>query len=198
MREPPDQLQVLAPGEVLVDRGVLAGETDRAAHPVRVLGDVEAEHLARPPSGQEQRGEDAHRGGLARAVRPEQAEHAPTGTSNDTPPSAVTSPKRLTSPSARIAIGACAHASPTISDMPALISCTASRRDIAPTSDASPPPSAAAIARRTVREVFEPVARHVVGVRHLADGRAVLGDERAERRRVRRSEHEGEDVDPLR
>ena len=53
-------------------------------------------------------------------------------------------------------------------------------------------------AGRAVAEVFEAVASDVVGIRHLADRRAVLGDERAERGRVGLSEHEGEDVDSLR
>ena len=79
VRELPDHLEVLATGEVLVDGGRLAGETDRAAHPVRVLGDVDPEHLADALVGQQQRGEDAHRRGLARAVRPEQPEHATDG-----------------------------------------------------------------------------------------------------------------------
>ena len=47
VRELPDHLEVLAPSEVLVDGGGLAGQADRAAHAVRVLGDVDPEHLAR-------------------------------------------------------------------------------------------------------------------------------------------------------
>ena len=41
-REPPDHLEVLAPGQRLVDRRVLAGETDAPAHRGRLLDDVEA------------------------------------------------------------------------------------------------------------------------------------------------------------
>ena len=77
VREPADQAQVLVAGEVLVDRGVLAGEADALAHRLRVRGHVDAEHLGparvvrcrivvRMRTG----------GGLARAVRAEQAEHA--------------------------------------------------------------------------------------------------------------------------
>ena len=41
MGEPADQAQVLVPGEVLVDRGVLAGEADALADGLRVLGHVD-------------------------------------------------------------------------------------------------------------------------------------------------------------
>ena len=62
-------------GQVLVDRGVLAREADALAHGLRVARDVDAEHLGAPRVGPQDRGEDAHRGGLAGAVRAEQPEH---------------------------------------------------------------------------------------------------------------------------
>ena len=69
--------QVLAPGEVLVDRRVLAGEADRGAHGVGLAGDVESEHRRVARVGGEQRREDAHGGRLAGAVGAEQAEDRP-------------------------------------------------------------------------------------------------------------------------
>ena len=76
VRELPDQPQVLVTGEVLVDRGVLPGETDALAHRLRIRADVDAEHLGAAAAALQDRGEDAHRGGLAGAVRAEQTEHA--------------------------------------------------------------------------------------------------------------------------
>ena len=76
VRELPDQPQVLVAGEVLVDRGVLTREPDALAHRLRVRADVDAEHLGAAAVALQDRGEDPHRGGLARAVRAEQAEHA--------------------------------------------------------------------------------------------------------------------------
>jgi hypothetical protein len=72
--EAPDHLEVLVAGEVLVDRGVLTCEPDVGAQLGRLGHDVEAGDAGAAPIGLEQRGEDAHGGGLAGAVRPEQAE----------------------------------------------------------------------------------------------------------------------------
>src|SRR6185436_9968693 len=69
--------EVLASGQRLVDRGVLAREADAQADGLRVGADVDAEHRRSPAVGGEDRGEDAHRGGLAGTVRAEQAEHGP-------------------------------------------------------------------------------------------------------------------------
>ena len=79
VRELADQREVLAAGEVLVDGGVLAGEADARPHLLRVLAHVDAEHPGGAAVGLEQRGEHAHDGGLARAVGPEQPEHAALG-----------------------------------------------------------------------------------------------------------------------
>ena len=75
VRELADQAQVLAAGEVLVDCGVLAGQTDRRPDPLRVLLHVDPQHAGAAAVGGGQGGEHAHDGGLARAVGPEQAEH---------------------------------------------------------------------------------------------------------------------------
>ena len=72
--------QVLAAGQVLVDRGVLAGQADRLAHVAAGRGATSKPATVAPPGvGVEQRGEDAHRRGLAGAVGAEQAEHAAAG-----------------------------------------------------------------------------------------------------------------------
>jgi hypothetical protein len=73
--EPADHLQVLGPGQVLVDRRVLAGEADLGAQLRRLADDVEAGDAGAAAVGREQRGEDADRGRLAGAVRPQQPEH---------------------------------------------------------------------------------------------------------------------------
>src|SRR5581483_3459028 len=75
--EPPDQAQVLAAGEVAVDRGVLAGEPDPGADGVGPAGDVDAEDRGRAAVRPEDRREDAHGGGLAGAVGAEHAEDGP-------------------------------------------------------------------------------------------------------------------------
>jgi len=67
-------LQVLVAREVLVDRRVLPREPDARPDPLGVLHDVEPVHLRPPGVGLEERGEDPHRRGLARAVGAEQAE----------------------------------------------------------------------------------------------------------------------------
>ena len=74
MVEAPDHLEVLEAGEVLVDGGVLACETDPLAHALRLGDDVEPEHARRAAVGMEQRRQDPDGGGLAGAVRPEQPE----------------------------------------------------------------------------------------------------------------------------
>ena len=75
--EPPDDLQVLPAGQFLLDGGRLPGQPDRPAdrgrfpHHVVTLDD-------RPAAVRlEQRGQDPDRGGLARPVRPQNAEHGP-------------------------------------------------------------------------------------------------------------------------
>jgi hypothetical protein len=101
--EPPDQLEVLPAGQLLLKGRRLAGQADRAAHRGRLPNDVAAVHHRPPRVRQQQRRQDAHRGRLARTVRPEQAQHRPCGTGRSMPRSACTSPNDLANPSTRIA-----------------------------------------------------------------------------------------------
>jgi hypothetical protein len=71
--QPREQDQVLAAGQVLVDRGELAGQAEEAAHGVGLGDDVVAEHARAAAVGEQQRGEHADGGGLAGAVGPEHA-----------------------------------------------------------------------------------------------------------------------------
>ena len=75
--EAPDHLQVLEPGQALVDGGVLAREADLLAQLGGVVDDVEPVDARAARRGRQQRGQDAHGGGLAGAVGAEQAEHGP-------------------------------------------------------------------------------------------------------------------------
>ena len=73
--QPGDQHEVVRAGQRLVDGGVLPGQPDPGAHRRGFGDDVVAQHAGTPGVRAQQRGEHAHGGGLARAVRPEQAEH---------------------------------------------------------------------------------------------------------------------------
>ena len=73
--QPPDHLQVLAPGELLIHGGELAREADAAADRKRRRDDVVAEHARAAGGRWQQRGQDAHERRLAGAVGPEQPEH---------------------------------------------------------------------------------------------------------------------------
>ena len=77
--QPAEQPQVLAPGQVLVDRGVLARQADDPPDLVGLRPDVEPGHGRAPGVGPEERGEDPHRRRLAGAVRTEQAQDGPLG-----------------------------------------------------------------------------------------------------------------------
>jgi hypothetical protein len=68
-----DHGEVLAPREEAVDRGVLRREADPPPHPGRVGGDVDPGDARDARVGLRERGQDADGGGLAGAVRPEQA-----------------------------------------------------------------------------------------------------------------------------
>ncbi len=72
----PDHDQVLDAGEIFVNARVLAGETDGAAHILRVVDDIQSSDRCRARVWPEKGGEDADGGGLTRAVRPEHPEHA--------------------------------------------------------------------------------------------------------------------------
>lgn len=70
--QPPDHLEVLEPGEVLVDGGVLPGDADRSSGALRVADDVHAGDRRGPGVRFDEGGEDLHGRGLAGAVRAEQ------------------------------------------------------------------------------------------------------------------------------
>jgi hypothetical protein len=77
--EAADQVEVLPPGEVLVDGRVLAGQPDDRAQRLGVADDVEAGHPGRARVRVEQGGQDPDDGGLAGPVGPEQAQDGPGG-----------------------------------------------------------------------------------------------------------------------
>jgi hypothetical protein len=70
--EPADEDEVLAAGEVLVDRGVLPGQPDDAAHQLRLAQHVVARDRRPAAVGAQQRREDVDGRGLARTVRAQQ------------------------------------------------------------------------------------------------------------------------------
>ncbi len=72
--QPPDEGEVLPPGQRGLDRGVLAGEADDAAHRDRLLDHVVAGHPDDAGVGPDEGGDGADEGGLARAVGPEQGD----------------------------------------------------------------------------------------------------------------------------
>ena len=73
--QPGDQHEVVGAGQGFVDRRVLARQADAGAHGLGLGDHVVTEHADPTRIGPQQGGEHAHGGGLARAVRPEQAEH---------------------------------------------------------------------------------------------------------------------------
>jgi hypothetical protein len=77
--QPADEDEVLGAGERLVERRVLAGQPDELADLVRLGGDVVAEHRRAAVVRRDQGGEDADDGGLAGAVRAEEAEDGAGG-----------------------------------------------------------------------------------------------------------------------
>ena len=70
--EAPEQVEVLADRELLVDRRALAGQADGATHDVGLAGHVEARHRGTPAIDGQQRREQLDGGGLAGAVGSEQ------------------------------------------------------------------------------------------------------------------------------
>ena len=83
-----DHLEVLQAGQVLVHRGVLAGQADHATELRRLPYDVVPGHGGAPAVGVEQRGQDPHGGRLAGAVRSQSPSTVPCRTSTSTPSSA--------------------------------------------------------------------------------------------------------------
>ena len=76
MGQPADKTQVLTAGELLIDGGILPGQPDVRSHAYRIPDHVQPEHSGRARVRPNDRGQDAHGCGLARAVRAEQPEHA--------------------------------------------------------------------------------------------------------------------------
>ena len=74
VEESPEHLEVLTPGQQLVDGSELAGQSDLLADGRRLLCDVVAEDLGSARIRRDERGKDPDEGGLARAVRAEQPE----------------------------------------------------------------------------------------------------------------------------
>src|SRR5699024_7803161 len=72
-----DEPEVLAAGELLIDRGVLTGDSDELAYPMRVAGDVDAEDLRRSPADRQQGREHIDRRRLPRTVGAEESEDLP-------------------------------------------------------------------------------------------------------------------------
>jgi hypothetical protein len=77
--ETADHHEVLAAGEHLVDGGVLPGQADGVAHGLRLARHVVPQHCRPPGVGLQDRGQYAHRRGLACAVGAEEAEHGGGG-----------------------------------------------------------------------------------------------------------------------
>jgi len=76
-QQPAQQHQVFPAGQILVDRGVLAGQGNPAAHRVRLSHHVVAEHPRVAGVGAQQGGQHPDDGGLAGAVGPQHAvDHA--------------------------------------------------------------------------------------------------------------------------
>jgi ABC-type transport system involved in cytochrome bd biosynthesis fused ATPase/permease subunit len=64
----------LITGEEIVHRRALAGDADHGAHRIWLLGEIVTGDAHLATIGGDQRGENLHRGGLARAIRAEQCE----------------------------------------------------------------------------------------------------------------------------
>lgn len=75
VQQPADHVEVLPAGELLVDRGVLAGQAYGAAQLPRLADHVVARDRRRAGVGDDQGGQAADQGGLARAVGTEDTEH---------------------------------------------------------------------------------------------------------------------------
>jgi hypothetical protein len=101
VEEPARHDQVLPAGQDVVDRRLLAGEADPAAHRGRLACDVEARDLGAPRVGPQQGGEHPHDRRLAGPVRPEQPARRALGYRQveESTLRATLSPKRFPSPS---------------------------------------------------------------------------------------------------
>ena len=72
-----EELEILDHLHVVVDAEEIGHEADQPADFLRPGVDRVAADVGLAPGGIEQRGQDLHRGGLARPVRPDEAEHVP-------------------------------------------------------------------------------------------------------------------------
>jgi hypothetical protein len=86
--------ELLAAGGLAVGAARLGHVADPAANLARLAGDVEAGHARGAGGRRQQRGEDAQRRGLARAVGPEEAEDVAGADAEVTPATASTAPPR--------------------------------------------------------------------------------------------------------
>jgi hypothetical protein len=77
VEQTPEHLQVLAPGQQLIDRRELPRQADQLADSASLTRDVVAQDLRPPRIGRQQRGQNANQRGLARPVRAQQAKHHP-------------------------------------------------------------------------------------------------------------------------
>src|SRR5699024_5422383 len=72
-----DEPEVLTTGELLIDRGVLSGDSDELPDPMRVASDVHAEDLRLSPADRQQGREHVDRRRLPRAVRSQESDDLP-------------------------------------------------------------------------------------------------------------------------
>jgi hypothetical protein len=77
LEQTPEHLQVLAPGQQLVDRRELPRQADQFADRGRLTLHVVAEDLRPARIRRQQRGQNANQRGLARTVRAQEAKHHP-------------------------------------------------------------------------------------------------------------------------
>ena len=106
--QPGEQDQVLPSGEILVDRGELAGQAHPRTHRIGLAHHIVPEHARRATVRSEQGRQHPDRRRLAGAVRAQDAVHLTPGTVRSTPSTATVFPNRRTRPSVRIAGPCCA------------------------------------------------------------------------------------------
>src|ERR1700694_2735638 len=75
MIELPEHYQVFVAGEVFIDGGILTRQADARADGVCVFDDIKPGNLCPTRVGVQERGQDAHSGGFASAVGPEEAKY---------------------------------------------------------------------------------------------------------------------------
>ena len=98
-----EEPQVLPPGQVLVDGGVLAGDSDELSDLVGMRGDVDPEDGGAAAVDRQQRGQHLERVGLPGPSGPRTPKISPVRTARSTPSTAAKVLKRFTSPVASTA-----------------------------------------------------------------------------------------------